>query len=69
MDIWHTVVEFMPKADADAKWKLWLESRAIQLAPDDIRVDLGRGQDGTICRYSIRTSIANRINSEGSGGA
>jgi len=65
-DDWETIVEFALFAEADAKWRSWLQSHDIaELAPTDIRIDTGSGEIENcrrgIRRYRIRKSSMMKI--------
>lgn len=63
---WMTIVDFLPVAEADARWQLWLSSgRKRSLAPEDILIDIGRGATGDVRRYRVRDSAMVKLDAAG----
>jgi hypothetical protein len=62
---WKTIVDFLPVAEADASWQLWLSSGPEgSLRPEDILIDTGRGATGDVRRYRVKDAVMVRLNAQ-----
>ena len=65
MEGWKTIVDFLPVAEADASWQLWLSSgREGSPRPEDILIDTGRGDTGDVRRYRVKDAVMVRVNAQ-----